>query len=50
MEFDVSIIDNEVPEPDKVFFVRLAHNEDNPNVVLGQRKMCIVTIIDDDGM
>ncbi len=50
MDFDVGIIDNEIPEPDKVFFLRLSvQNESNTAVILGQKKMCTITIIDDDG-
>lgn len=45
-EFHVTIIDNDIPEPDKVFFLRLTSLGYNDNVLLG--KMCMVTIIDDD--
>ena len=46
---DLEIIDNEKPEPDKVLFVKLSVLETNDSpVIIGQKKMCMVTIIDDD--
>jgi len=48
-DFYISIIDNEIPEPDKVFFLRLSAKYESDSIVLGQKKMCTITIIDDDG-
>ncbi len=49
IDFDVSIIDNDIPEPDKVFFLRLSAHNESDSIILGQKKMCTITIIDDDG-
>lgn len=45
--FDVSTIENEVLEVDKMFNLRLSTTDESVNIDQGQ---ATVTIIDDDGM
>ena len=46
---DVTIIDDNQWEPDETFFVKLSLVNSNPDVKLGHKAICMITIIDDDG-
>ena len=47
---DVTIIDDNQWEPDETFFVKLSLYGNQSNVKLGHKAICMITIIDDDGM
>ena len=50
LPIDVKIIDDNQWEPDETFFVKLSIVGDNQkNVRVGHKAICMVTIIDDDG-
>lgn len=49
LPLDVTIIDDNQWEPDETFFVKLSLYGEQPNVRLGHKGICMVTIIDDDG-
>jgi len=46
---DVTIIDDNQWEPDETFFVKISLYGNQPNVRIGHKAICMVTIIDDDG-
>ncbi len=46
---DVTIIDDNQWEPDETFFVKLSLVGNQPEVKLGHKAICMITIIDDDG-
>jgi len=48
-EVTVEIIDDTIWEPDEVFFVRLCVDSDSSDCVIGNRNICTVTILNDDG-
>ena len=51
LPIDVKIIDDNQWEPDETFFVKLSiHGESQRNVKVGHKAICMVTIIDDDGI
>lgn len=50
LPLDVTIIDDNQWEPDETFFVKLSLYGDQPDVKIGHKAICMVTIIDDDGM
>lgn len=45
---DVTIIDDNQWEPDETFFVKLNLIGNHPDVKLGHKAICMITIIDDD--
>ena len=51
-QVDIGIVDDNVWEPDEVFFVKLSLDPDDPNtndVVLGKKAIQEITIVNDDG-
>jgi hypothetical protein len=50
LPLDVTIIDDNQWEPDETFFVKLSlYGDQQTNVKIGHKAICMVTIIDDDG-
>ena len=47
-DVEIEIIDDNVWEPDEVFFVRLSMESDQPGKI-GKRGICQVVILNDDG-
>lgn len=47
---DVTIIDDNQWEPDETFFVKLSLYGEQQDVKIGHKAICMVTIIDDDGI
>lgn len=48
LPLDIVIIDDNQWEPDETFFVKLSVYGDQPDVRIGDKAICMVTIIDDD--
>ena len=48
-EIHVEIIDDNEYEPDEVFFVRVTMDPEEP-AIIGNKPICQVTIINDDGV
>ena len=47
-ELDIEIIDDNIWEPDEVFFVKLSMEPDQPGMI-GKRQITQVVILNDDG-
>ena len=48
-DLEIEIIDDNVWEPDEVFFVKLSMDPDQPGMI-GRRQITQVVILNDDGM
>lgn len=49
LSLDVIIIDDDQWEPDETFFVKISPHSASDNMKIGQKGICMVTIINDDG-
>ena len=47
-DLEIEIVDDNIWEPDEVFFVRVSMDPDQPGLI-GKRGICQVIILNDDG-
>lgn len=48
LPLDVVIIDDHIWEPDETFFVKISNFKNDPDLKIGKKSICMITIIDDD--